>query len=254
MVFFFYKHHKRNNMNNAAITYAGQAGYILESSNGTRIGIDLYLSDCVERENGYKRLMPRIFHAESMDLDFVIATHSHFDHFDIDAIPDLLNNKKTVLVTTFDTKKYVLKLQVDDDRVIYLKKGDCYTAKDILVEAVECDHGIRMPYAVGLLVTIDEKRIYLTGDTAFHPEFADSILQKGHVDYMISPINGAFGNMNEKEAVELCKEIKPQTVIPCHYWCFAEHGGDPGKFVSYLQREMPEQNYLIMALGETRIL
>lgn len=241
-------------MNNATITYVGQAGYILESKKGTKIGIDLYLSDCVEREDGFKRLMPHVFRADKLALDFVVATHSHFDHFDIDSMLDLLNNGKTVLVTTPDTKEFVVKLKIDDTRVIYLQKGDCYAAKDIIIEAVECDHGVQMPYAIGLLITIDEKCIYVTGDTAFRPEFADSILRKGFIDYMISPINGTFGNMNEEEAVELCKKIKPKTIIPCHYWCFAEHGGDPGKFVACLQREIPEQNYLIMALGETSIL
>lgn len=241
-------------MSSTRITYLGQAGYILESEAGTKIGIDLYLSDCVEREDGLKRLMPHIVSAEDLDLDYVIATHSHHDHFDIDAMPTLMNHEKTVLLTAHDGKGYVEQLSIDKQRVVYMKEGDEYQAKDVYIEAVACDHGSQTPFAIGLVITIDEKRIYVTGDTCLHTEYADTILKKGKVDYLIAPINGAFGNMNEKDAVELCKSMRPEIAIPSHYWCFAEHGGNPGKFVNYIKEELPEQKYMIMAMGETSII
>ena len=39
----------------------GQAGYIMKSKSGQLLGVDLYLSDCVERiegHMGYKRMLP----------------------------------------------------------------------------------------------------------------------------------------------------------------------------------------------------
>lgn len=241
-------------MSSTRITYLGQAGYILESEIGTKIGIDLYLSDCVEREDGLKRLMPHIVSAEDLELDYVIATHYHHDHFDIDAMPVLMNHENTILLTALDGKEYVDKLFIDKQRVVYLKEGDGYQAKDVHIEAVECDHGPQTPFAIGLVITIDGKRIYVTGDTCLHTEYAEEILKKGKVDYLIAPINGAFGNMNEEEAVELCMSVRPHIAIPSHYWCFAEHGGNPGKFVGYIREKFPEQKYMIMAMGETSVI
>ena len=36
------------------IFFLGQAGFVFKSSTGTVLGVDLYLSDCVERFDGFK--------------------------------------------------------------------------------------------------------------------------------------------------------------------------------------------------------
>ena len=56
---------------------AGQAGYIIKSSSGQLLGIDLYLSDCVERLEGnigFKRLLPRLLAPYDIAFDCLIAT------------------------------------------------------------------------------------------------------------------------------------------------------------------------------------
>ena len=66
----------------------GQAGYIIKSQKGQTLGIDLYLSECVEPlegHDGYHRLMPRIVEPKDLQLDMLIATHFHRDHFDVGA-------------------------------------------------------------------------------------------------------------------------------------------------------------------------
>ena len=75
--------------------YVGQAGYIIKSSKGTTLAVDLYLSDCVETlegQIGFKRLMPKILQPKDIDFDYIIATHPHWDHFDIDSIPQMMDN------------------------------------------------------------------------------------------------------------------------------------------------------------------
>lgn len=65
----------------------GQAGYIIKSSSGQLLAIDLYLSECVERvegNKGFKRLLPRILEPAAVRFDAVICTHPHLDHFDVD--------------------------------------------------------------------------------------------------------------------------------------------------------------------------
>lgn len=73
----------------------GQAGFIIKSAGGQLLGIDLYLSDCVERVEGhigYKRMLPRILEANELIFECIIATHFHRDHFDVDSMKELMNN------------------------------------------------------------------------------------------------------------------------------------------------------------------
>ena len=80
--------------------FIGQAGYIIKSSSGQLLGFDLCLSECVERVEGhmgFKRLIPKILDPFELTLDCLIATHPHFDHFDMDAVPQMMSNHHTKL-------------------------------------------------------------------------------------------------------------------------------------------------------------
>ena len=89
-------------MDFTVLEFAGQAGFILTAKNGCKIGVDLYLSDCCNRYFGFKRLMPYIYDASSLDLDLLVATHAHYDHFDPDSIPTIMQNGKTELLCAKD--------------------------------------------------------------------------------------------------------------------------------------------------------
>ena len=232
------------------ISFTGQAGFIFKSSEGTAVGVDLYLSDCVERFDGFKRLCPKVVKAEELDLDAVIATHWHLDHFDIDAMPVLMANNKTRLFAAQDCKEHIENLHLDEKRVSYLSVGDTLEFKDFVINAVFCDHGEGTPLAIGLVLEFDGYKAYIAGDTCLRIDKAEEISAYGPFDMMIAPINGAFGNLNEKDCVELCRFHKPRIVIPCHYWMFAEHHGDPGVFIKDLEEEMPGQKYYLMRPGE----
>ena len=79
-----------------SLSYIAQAGFVLKSKMGTTMGIDLYLTDCVERFDGFKRMSPKVM-SPFVSLDFIAASHWHLDHFDIDAMPILMGNRKTIL-------------------------------------------------------------------------------------------------------------------------------------------------------------
>ena len=67
---------------------------------------------------------------------------------------------------------------------------------------------------------------------------------------MIAPINGAYGNLNEQDCVDLCKALNPRITVPCHYGMFASHGGNPGKFFDIITEQCPDKDFVIMAMGE----
>lgn len=230
--------------------YIAQAGFILKSTKGISIGIDLYLSDCVERFDGFKRLSPKVFNPSEICLDYVVATHWHLDHFDIDSMPWLMSSKKTSLLAADDCHEHVKTLGLDESRIIYIKEGDRINCSGIIVNAVFCDHGNSAPKAVGLVIEIDGYKIYIAGDTCLRIDKAHDIAKYGPFDVMIAPINGAFGNLNESDNVDLCAFHRPYLSIPCHFWTFAEQHGDPGLWKRMMNEKLPDQKYLLMAPGE----
>ena len=213
--------------------FVGQAGFLIKSKSGQLLGLDLYLSDCVERVEahvGYKRLLPRIVEPAELEIDCLIATHFHRDHFDIDAMPGLMENSRTHLFAAKDCEEDIAELNIDTNRYTLVEPGDHDVCGDFTLDFINCDHGTGAPKAVGVIVEVDEKRFLFVGDTCLRLDHKDEYLQKGKIDIMIAPINGAYGNLDEDECVELAKELKPGITVPSHYGMFASHGGNPGKF------------------------
>lgn len=236
-----------------SLNYVVQAGFVLKSKKGTTLGVDLYLTDCVERFDHFKRLSPKVMDP-STKLDFVVCSHWHLDHFDIDAMPLLMSNGKTRLVCCEDCKDHVKNLNLDESRVTYVSVGDTVKCNDITVHAVFCDHGTGAPLAVGFVFEVDGYKVYLAGDTALRLDKAPEVAKYGPFDVMMAPINGAFGNLNEPENVELCKYHRPKLSVPCHFWTFGEQHGDPGVWAELMKRDLPDQRYIVLAAGEQLIL
>ena len=237
--------------------YVGQAGYIIKSSSGQLLGIDMYLTNCVERVEGhmgFKRLLPQILLPQDIIFDCIIATHPHYDHFDIDAVPELMANGKTELFASVNCMREIENLRMTDDRVTYVKPGDKKVIGDFILEFVFCDHGNGAPDAVGVVITVDGKKILETGDTCLRLDRIEEYRDKGPFDFLIAPINGAYGNLNEMECAKLSEELKPKYTIPCHYGMFASHGGNLGLFYEIMKNEYPNNKILFLAQGEKIVL
>lgn len=232
----------------------GQAGYIIKSSKGQLLAIDLYLSNCVERlegHKGFKRLLPQILSPSALKFDVIICTHPHLDHFDIDAVPEMVA-KGGSLLCSVDCKKLVCQLDLEyyNKQLTYVKPGDEIKIGDFEISFVNCDHGISAPDAVGVVVRVDNKIIYSVGDSCLRMDRISEI--PSNVDVLISPINGMYGNMNSEDTVTLAETICPTVTIPCHYGMFASHGGDLKVFYELMiQKRMPA---LIMCQGEEYLL
>lgn len=231
----------------------GQAGFIIKSQNGRLLGIDLYLSECVEPVEGhvgYHRLMPQILGYDEIVFDVLIATHFHRDHFDIDAMGPLMENGKTVLYCAYDCQEDVDRLGIDIRRVHFVRPGDSYEHAGFKIDFVHSDHGTGAPLEVAPIVTVDGKHILETGDTSLHLDWKDEYLSEGPLDVLIAPINGAYGNLNEQENVTLTAALQPKLTVPCHFGMFASHGGHPGQWRELLEEQLPNQQYKIFTMGE----
>lgn len=234
-----------------SIFAVGQAGFIIKSNSGQLLAIDLYLSECVERVEGnvgFKRLLPKVLSPFELEFDVVICTHPHCDHFDIDAVPEMLNNGRTKLFCSIDCEKLVKAYQIEyyKNQITYVRPSESYDTGDFHIDFVNCDHGSGAPDAVGVVVIVDGKTIYEAGDTCLRLDRTGEIPQP--LDMLIAPINGAYGNLNEEECSVLAEHLKPGITIPCHYGMFASHHGDVGKFYNVMTAKgLP---FLLMQQGE----
>jgi len=217
-----------------AIFSLAQAGYLIKTAHGLRLAIDPYLSDSCERLFGFKRLVPPVISAAQLQADLFICTHAHADHLDQDSLPVIANYNQTYFIGAPDCQEGFGQAGLDKNRYTLLAAGQQKTIQGIAFRATYADHGDLAPDAVGFVIIIDGITIYLAGDTAYQPEkIGESVAAA--VDIMIAPINGAFGNLNEKEACLLAQRMKPKVLIGGHFGMFIEHGGSPKQFLEAAQ-------------------
>ena len=233
--------------------FLGQAGYVIKSPEGKLLGIDLYLSDCVERVEGhvgFKRLLPKLLSPDELTFDVLVATHPHCDHFDVDALPRLMNGGHTKLFASKNCRALAEKNSMTDTDIEYVAPGDSTEAGGFRLDFVTCDHGDGAPDAFGVMVSVGGIRIFETGDTCLRLDRLDEYRAFGKIDALIAPINGAFGNLDEIGCAKLSLALSPRYTIPCHFGMFAAHGGDPGRFIAAMKDICPQNEFKLMAMGE----
>lgn len=231
--------------------WLGQAGFLFKNSEGVVLGIDPCLTDSVERKWGMKRLMAPIVTPEEYVPDILLASHFHEDHLDIDALPAILNNGKTVLLSPQSSIDRIKEKIPDVPESSYrvFRAGDNITIKDIKLEAVYADHGDLVPDPIGMYITMENFKIYFTGDTAYVPKVVAQA-RDFKPDILIPPINGEYGNLNSLEAVWLTRDSQAKVMVPCHYWTFAEHRGDPQSCREHANKLIPNTEILFLCQGE----
>ncbi len=231
-----------------AIAWMGQAGFLIKNSRGKVMALDVYLSDLAEKQDGNKRLMPALCLPEELDVDVVLASHKHTDHLDLDSIPVWLNRGARLYCCT-ESKELCTSAGLPPAKITAMEKGGVEETGGYRIEAVFADHGDTAPAALGFLIESDGVRIYFTGDTSYQQEKMRYAAEQD-IQVLLPPINGEYGNMNERDAAMLAAQVKAQITIPCHFWTFARHGGNPYDFVLAMREMAPGCRSYLMAQGE----
>lgn len=213
-----------------ALWCLAQAGFALKTSQGTVAYLDAYLTDACEHLFGYRRLIPSPIAPEEVEADLWLCTHAHADHLDPEALPVIARQPGVHFVGARDCEAPFQEAGLAKDRYTLLAPGESFTYDDLNLRATYADHADLAPDAIGLVIETEGVAIYNVGDSALRPaEMAAAV--GGPVDIMISPINGAFGNMTAADTCRLAARLRPRLLIPAHYGMFAEHGSDPSIFM-----------------------
>ena len=236
-----------------AIFWLGQAGFVFKSPAGAVLYIDPSLTKSVERRLphegfGFKRIMPTPIECEEVEADLVAVTHLHEDHYDQDAIPILGRDARIHFIGAPDCQS-MFERDAPAGGFTTLHPGESYSLADLSLTAVFADHGNAAPLAQGYVLTVGAIKVWQTGDTAYRPDRWQELFKLG-IDVLLPPINGAYGNLNSVEAAQLAHAAGVKVVIPCHYWMFVEHHGDPGEFMEACKQYAPEVEAHLMSQGE----
>jgi L-ascorbate metabolism protein UlaG (beta-lactamase superfamily) len=161
--------------------------------------------------------------------DLILVTHEHRDHLDLEAI-EVASTGDTVLVLTRICAKKV-------DGGVVMKNGETRTVAGIKVEAVPAYNVVHKrengePYhpkgaGNGYVLTLDDKRVYIAGDTENVPEM--KALKK--IDVAFLPMNLPY-TMTPEMVADAARVFRPKILYPYHFG-----DTDPARLVELLAGE-----------------
>ncbi len=230
------------------IYWLGGAGFVFKFADGQIICIDPYLSDLAERlsEGQFRRLTLAPVTPDKIRFDTLLFSHEHADHMDIDAFDEMsAANKGAAIFAPACCAEFLDRKGVSWTKVA---PGKSLQLDEITVDVVNCNHSDDSPDAVGFLVKFDGRTIYFVGDSCFDLEMMQPIIEV-QPDILLPPINGAYGNLCEKEAADLAKMCNAKFAIPCHFGLFMEHGGCPRRFAEALAETAPSAQIVALTPG-----
>ena len=210
------------------ICWLGQGGFLIATEK-YRILLDPYMSDCVFKKQNLARLHPFPVKLEDLSPDLLLITHDHMDHFDPEAVPEILAAYPACrCAATARAADHFRTLGVKEENITECRVGESFEASPFRITAVPAFHSD--PDACGFLIEVESKRIVITGDTVFDEGLF--VPELNNADLLLICINGKLGNMNDVEALEYVKRTRPAAAVPMHIGLFAENTADPSGFIS----------------------
>jgi L-ascorbate metabolism protein UlaG (beta-lactamase superfamily) len=166
-------------------------------------------------------------------IDYVLISHNHYDHLDLDSLSELNKKYSPLFIAPLGHKKllqsynidHVVELdwwqnwQISPDATITLTPAQHNSGRMIL----DKDKSLWGSY----FVTAHHHHFYFAGDTAYGPHFREIKNRYGSPDIAFLPI-GAYSprwfmklaHMNPQEAVQAHLDLNPKRSIAIHYGTF----------------------------------
>lgn len=187
------------------------------------------------------------FKSDDVDADFIILTHAHGDH-----IGDALKIGKRCHSLVICVNELANYLNEKGLKVHNMHIGGGYNFDFGRVKFTIAHHGSKTPDGeyggepAGVILTIEDKNIYHTGDTGL---FYDMKLigEMTPVDYLLVPIGDNF-TMGITDAVKAVELVNPKLTIPMHYNTFPVIQVDPQEFKNKV--EANDKKCRVLEYGE----
>jgi L-ascorbate metabolism protein UlaG (beta-lactamase superfamily) len=228
------------------ITFLGHATFQLVTAGGEQIIIDPFLTENPQTPDELKRVG---------ELDTILITHGHFDHFS-DVMP-LQGQTGAATVSNFEIFSYLQREGVEN--AMPVQKGGTIQVGGIKVTATHAFHSSSIALDDGTTIYAGEPmgyviefesgfRLYHAGDTAV---FGDMQLigELYRPDLALLPI-GDQVVMSPYEAAHATRLLGVQHVVPIHYGTFPFLPGTPEEFQEHLNQIAPNTTVHVMQPGD----
>jgi L-ascorbate metabolism protein UlaG (beta-lactamase superfamily) len=240
------------------ITYLGHATLLLEMD-GVRLLTDPLLRDSVLH---LQRRSISVKESLYQNIDAVLISHLHLDHFDIPSLR--LLGLETQLIVPTGAADLLHKRGFKD--IKEMRPGDIARVGALTIVATHAVHNSRhLPFypstdCLGYLVKGSQK-VYFPGDTDLFPGMTDLA---DDLDVALLPVWGwgpslGPGHMNPSRAAEALTLLRPRIAIPIHWgtfyprwlgWLWANLLIDPPQqFLKEASKLMPNVEIHILSPG-----
>ncbi|KIJ86719.1 MULTISPECIES: metal-dependent hydrolase [Staphylococcus] len=207
------------------LSFHGQSTIYFEA-NGKKVIVDPFITG-----NGQSDL-----DASTLKVDYIILTHGHGDHFG-DTIELANRNHATVIgsaelgdyLTTYHNVENVRPMNIGGKAEFDF--GNVKFVQAFHSSSLTDENGVPvyLGMPMGLILEIEGKTIYHTGDTGL---FSDMklIADRHPVDVCFIPIGDNFTMGIDDASYAINSFIKPKISVPIHYDTFELIEQDPNKF------------------------
>ncbi|HEX7056883.1 MAG TPA: MBL fold metallo-hydrolase [Bacilli bacterium] len=252
----------RANRGTPALTWIGHSSFLIQIG-----GLNLLVDPVWAKRMGFaKRLSPPGLPLDAMPAaDFVLISHSHYDHLDFPTLRKLSGDPT-----------YLVPLGLGE---LFRRKGfqqvkefawwEQMRRTDIAITFVPARHWSRRTLRDlnkslwgGWVIHSNGKTIYFVGDSGYHDEFK-TIGKRYRIDVVLMPI-GAYEpewfmknqHVSPEEAVQSYIDLQAEWMVPMHYGAFRLADDTPKEALdrlhqSWAQRGLGPERLKVLAQGET---
>jgi L-ascorbate metabolism protein UlaG (beta-lactamase superfamily) len=228
------------------ITYLGHSTFRFVTAGDEQIIIDPFLTENPQTPDHLKRVG---------ELDTILITHGHFDHFS-DVMP-LQGQTGAATVSNFEIFSYLQRQGVEN--AMPVQKGGTIHVGGIKVTATHAFHSSSIALDDGTVIYAGEPvgyvmefesgfKVYHAGDTAV---FGDMQLigELYRPDVALLPIGDQLV-MSPYEAAHATRLLGIRHVVPIHYGTFPFVPGTPEEFQKHVNEVAPGTTVHVMKPGD----
>lgn len=252
------------------LTFLGQVCFEFQYTD-LRFFIDPYFSNSVEEKEDPTicRLVPIPYKPESLtNVDFVLLTHAHRDHCDIDTLlPMSIASPDCQFFGPAPVVSLLKNAGIDEAR-IHSVNGRPFQIKGLQITPVPSAHPqVHIDdrggwQAVGYILEVEGISYYHPGDTAVTSEVISAVRAYGPINIGMLPVNeinfyrnkdNIIGNMSLREAFQFAEDINVEVVIPTHWDMFAVNQVYKEEIQFLYDRTAPNFTLKIMDAGSNYV-